>query len=290
MAVNFPKFDTFDYGRAMQSGQQIQYNRMRNQIIGADMQEQQDILANRKKAQQIREQFEGMPNQIAELENRGMFDEADKLRNSYLDSKFNEVKVLESMRFAINEDNYKPFRSDLLKAGAVTPEMMPTEYSDAWFRKEIDKNKGNLQQLTRKWGQQGTIFEQDYIAQDGEIIWAGEPFESAAAKKARTGGDGDGKPFVMKAADTNSIRGSVAQLYGSMWDPITQRYSGLNKKQEQEVAAIVAEASRIYNANKGQLPHAQAVKRAAQKMDIEIRDLQNDPLNRDPAGLFTPQQ
>lgn len=288
MAVNFPRFDTFDYGRAIQTGQQIKYNRMRNQVLGSEMKEQENILANRAKAQQIREQFEGMPDQISELESRGLFDEADKLRNSYIDSKFNEVKVLDTMRFAINEDNYKQFRSDLLKAGAVTPEMMPTEYSDDWFRKELKKSKGNLQQLTRQWGAEGSVFEQDYIAQDGEIIWAGEPFESAAAKKARE--EGTGKGFVMKAADTNSIRGAVAQLYGSMWDPQTLKYSGLNKQQEQEVAAIVAEASRIYNENKGRLPHAQAVKRAAQKMDIQIRDLQKDPGNLDPAELFAPAQ
>lgn len=288
MAVTLPRFSTFDYGRAIQTGQQINYNRMRNQVLGSEMKEQEDILANRAEAQKIREQFDGMPDQIVELENRGLFDEAEKLRKSYIDAKFNEVKVLESMRFAINKDNYKQFRADLLKAGAVTPEMMPTEYSDDWFRKSIKKNKGNLQQLTRKWGSEGSVFEQDYIAQDGEIVWTGEPFESPSAKKARE--EGEGKGFVMKAADTNSIRGSVAQLYGSMWDPITQKYSGLNKKQEQEVAAIVAEASRIYNASQGRLPHAQAVKRAAQKMDIQIRDLQNDPLNRDPAGLFAPQQ
>lgn len=288
MAVTIPRFSTFDYGRAIQTGQQINYNRMRNQVLGSEMKEQQDILANRAEAQKIREQFDGMPDQIVELENRGLFDEAEKLRSSYIEAKFNEVKVLESMRFAINKDNYKQFRSDLLKAGAVTPEMMPTEYSDSWFTKNIKKNKGNLQQLTRKWGSEGSVFEQDYIAQDGEIVWTGEPFESPSAKKSRE--EGEGKGFVMKAADTNSIRGSVAQLYGSMWDPITQKYSGLNKKQEQEVAAIVAEASRIYNASQGRLPHAQAVKRAAQKMDIQIRDLQNDPLNRDPAGLFAPQQ
>ena len=270
MAVTVPRMQTFDYGRAIQTGQQISYNRMRNEAVGMELKQQKSILANRQKAQLIREHFAGMPAQIEELEAQGLFDEAGQLRNSYIDAKFNEVKVLETMRLGINAENYKQFRSDLLQAGAVTPEMMPTEYSDKWFSDALKKNKGNLQQLTRQWGQEGVIMEQDYIAQDGEIQWIGQEFE--AAKQPGDGG-GDGKPFQMKAADTNSIRAATRELYGSMWDPTTGRYSGLNKKQEQEVLAIQSEASRIYRANKGRVGHSEVVVRAARKLDIEIRDL-----------------
>lgn len=280
MAVNFPRFQTFDYGRAMQTKQQIGYNKMRNEATGMDLEQHKDMLANRKRANEIREQIERMPEQIAEMERQGLYDEADRLRSSYIDTRFNEVKLIEAMREGINADNYKQFRSDMHNAGAADTEKWPTEYDDGWFRKKRDEVKNKLSVQTRRWAEQGSVFSQDFISDEfGEINWTGEPYLDPSKQK---GAGRSGKPWQMTSGDTNSIRNAAAQLYGTMWDPITSQYQGLNKEQSKEIASITELASKIYNANKGQLGHGIAVARAARQKGIDINEM------RTPGGGFNP--
>ena len=54
-------FRKFDYGNAVQTGQQIKYNRMRNQALGIDMQEREDLVRKRAEAQEIRSTIQRMP-------------------------------------------------------------------------------------------------------------------------------------------------------------------------------------------------------------------------------------
>ena len=281
------EFQFFDYGRAKTDAQNIQHNRMRNEVAGMELEQQKNILANRAKAQKIREQFERMPDQIAALERDGLFDEAAKMRDSYINQRFNEVKLINTMRDAIDETNYKTFRQDMIQSGAIDPSLMPVEYSDDWFRKLEEEKRGKLEVETRRWAEQGNVMSQDFVQQDGKVIWEGQPYEAASDRNARTGGSG--KPWEMNASDSNSIRAAVASLYDSIWDPQTGRYSGLNKEQAREVAAVAEEASRIFRTNNERdipISHAEAVSRAARKMNIQIRDLERDPQNRDPLGLF----
>lgn len=274
-----PNIQVFDYGAAAQTGQNIQSTRLRNQMAGLGLEEKQNIIANRKKAAEIRAAMEGMPAQIAEMERRGMFQEADKLRNSYLDTRIQAIQMMEGTREGIDKTNYKKFRSDLIQAGAVDPSTMPVEYSDDWFRDKLNKEKVQFQTHTRRWASQGVVMQQDLVTEDGNVTWEGTPFKAGQGK-----GRG-GTPWRMSSGDSGQIRKSAAAIFGSIWDPITQKYRGLNKEQELQVAAMAEEASRIFKANDGHLPHYQAVARAARKMDIKIRNLETDPQNQNPLNF-----
>lgn len=273
-----PGYNFFNLGNAVQAGEQIKSSQLRNKILGMEVENQQDIIRNRQKAREIREQFDTMPQQIEALETAGMYDEAAKMRDSYIKAKRASVEMLTTMRDTIDADNYKQVRQDLIQAGAVEPTMMPTEYSDSWMRKLVEKEKGNLQRLTRTWSEQGATMSQDLVAQDGEILWSGTPYQKGSD-------GGGGKDWKMSSGDSNAIRNATAELYGSVWDPQSKRYAGLNRDQTVQVASIAEEASRIYNANKGRLPHAEAVARAARKMNIQIQNLNKDPANKDPLGI-----
>lgn len=277
------QYNFLNYGDAVQKGQQITNNRIKNQMAGIELSESKDYIKNREKAKQIRQQFDRMPEAIAELESNGLYDEADKMRNSYVESQFNSVKMIETLRSHIDETNYDAFRENLLQAGAIEPELMPPDYSDDWFASHIKKEKNKLAVQTRKWAAQGVVFSQDFISDDfGDVRWEGEPYEGSSDKTARKGG-GSGKEWKMTAADSNSIKAHIAQqFYSSLWDPVTKSVSGLNKDQGQEFAALSEEASRIYNENNGHITHAETVARAARKLGIKVPSLRPDP--NDPLG------
>ncbi len=77
MPVRTPQFQQFDYGNAVQTGQNIKYNRMRNQALGQDMQEREDLVKKRNEANEIRSQLEKMPEAIEEMDRRGLYDQAE---------------------------------------------------------------------------------------------------------------------------------------------------------------------------------------------------------------------
>lgn len=280
--VNFPRFQTFDYGSAMKTKQDIEFGEMRNEATGLELNTQKDLIKNRQKANEIRTQIEGMPDQIDAMEQQGLFDQAQQLRDSYIDSQFNAVKLIETQRQGVNAENWDQWRYDLMQAGAVSENMLPAEYpGDGWFRQKKDEVKNKLQVQTRRWAEQGATFSQDFISDEfGDISWIGEQYKDPSKQKGGAGG----KPWQMTSGDTNSIRNAAGQLYGTMWDPITEKYQGLNKTQQQEVASISELASKIYNANQGQLPHAEAVARAARQKGIVIEEMRQpgggpNPLN-----------
>jgi hypothetical protein len=286
MPINNPRYNFLDFGRAALLHERIGLNKKQNEIVGMELEQRQNQLQNRQKAMEVRNTFDGMPAQIEEMEKRGLWDEADKLRNSYVTTRLNEVQMIQAMRDGIDENNYKQVRSELLQTGAILPEMWPTEYSDEWFDKQLKDKQGNLTKLTRKWAEQGNIFSQDIIQQDGSIRWQGEPYQNP--DDMPSGGGRGGKPWQVTSGDTGQLYKIAGSIYGGMWDPITEQYQGLNKTQSQEVMAIAEEASRIYAENEGRLPHAEAVARAQRKAGVNIKRLDQDPNNRDPAGLFTP--
>lgn len=278
MALQFPQYNYMDYGKIVSQGEAIKGQRLRNQAASAEIQAYQDQTKNRKRAHQIRQQFENTPAQIEALETEGLFKEADQLRESYIKQSVGGIQMIDALREGVNKENYKEFRSKMLQSGAVDPDFLPVEYSDDWFRKESESRKKTFSQLTRKWEEQGAIFsEQIERDNQGNITWRSGPM--------REDKEGE-KSFSMKAADSNAISRYATELYGGMWDPMTQRFSGLNKDQAKDVAAISERAAKIYSANEGRIPHAEAVSRAARQMGIDIRDLtrerqeaSDDPLN-----------
>lgn len=267
--------NVFNLGQAATAGQNFKARQM-------GIEQNQNIIANRKKALEVRQTYDAMPEQIEQMEAQGLFDEASKLRDHYIQTKKTGVETMENVGRMVQPEDYQKFRSDLIQAGAIDPELMPVKYAKNWWKPESEKQKGKLGQLTRKWGQQGSVMSQDLVTQDGQILWEGSPYKG---KQRGDGKKGSGKPWQTTAGDSNSIRGATAQLYGALWDPTTGKYSGLNRDQEKEVAAINEEASKIYNANQGRVPHAEAVARAARKKGIQIQNLTDDPNNQDPLGL-----
>jgi hypothetical protein len=277
--------NVFDAGQVMKDREDIQTRRIKNSMLATEQKQQEEMIANRDKARKIRAAMASMPEQIQELEAKGLFDEADKLRDGYINQQYNGVKMLTAMRAGINADNYKEWRSKQIQAGTFEPEMLPVEYSDDWFRKEQKKAKSTLQTHTRKWGEQGATFAQDFITTDGEITWEGKPYQDGKGRGV-SGGAGSDNGFAMKSSDSNSIRNASASLFGGMWDPQTGQYSGLNKEVNKEVAAVSAEAAKIYAANEGRIPHDQAVARAARKIGINIPQLdQMDAINKMKQGI-----
>ncbi|MGI9251034.1 MAG: hypothetical protein ACR2PR_07525 [Pseudohongiellaceae bacterium] len=281
-------FQQFDYGKAVQDGQNIQYNQLRNQALGDEQEQRRNMLKNRQKAQQIRELYNSMPDQISALESEGLFDQADELRNDYIKFRKNETTLLEGMRPNINAGNYKSLRQDLIQAGAVTPDMMPTEYSDEWFRKQIDEKKGALSKFTIDSFRNGANMSRDLVQQDGSINWelSGEWYENPSKnKKPGDGKGGSGGSFSFKAADTNAIRNQATQLFGGFYDPATGKISGLDPDKVNKVAALQAEAEKIYQENQGAVTHGVAIARAARKLKINVQNVR-DSAATDPAGIL----
>ena len=276
---NGNQFQVMDYGAAVKSGQDIQYNRLRNEALGMEVQEAEDMLRNRTKANEIRKQFNDMPDQIEELEAAGLFDEADKLRDSYITSRKAEADMIEAIRPGITADNYDEVRGKLIRTGAITRELWPVEYSDKWFRDQVKDARGNLTKFTRRWAEQGAIMSQDLVQQDGSIMWEGVPYENPDDMPK----DGKGSGFKFTASDSNAIGKQSERLYGGFYDPTTGRISGLDRDKAQKVAQVQAEAERLYSQAEGSITHAIALAQAARKFSIKIEDAEDsstyDPLN-----------
>lgn len=276
---NGNQFQVMDYGAAVKSGQDIQYNRLRNEALGMEVQEAEDMLRNRTKANEIRKQFNDMPDQIEELEAAGLFDEADKLRDSYITSRKAEADMIEAIRPGITADNYDEVRGKLIRTGAITPELWPVEYSDDWFRDQQKDRAGNLTKLTRKWAEQGSIMSQDLVQQDGSIMWEGVPYENPDDMPK----DGKGSAFKFTASDSNAIGKQSERLYGGFYDPQTGQISGLDRDKAQKVANVQAYAETLYQRAEGGITHAVALAQAARKFGISVQDAEDkstyDPLN-----------
>ena len=285
MPVFNPDVSTFkiaNIGEAVQAGQQIQYNRLKNEAIGMDVQEAKDMLANRKKAADIRARYDGLPAQVEALEKAGMTDQADELRNQYIKTRMSEVDVIQAMRPGISKENYDQIRQDFLQAGAIEPKMWPLEYSDKWFEKEAKDKRGALSKLTRKWAGDGAVMSQDIVQGDGEILWQGAAYQDPNDQP--DGAEGVGAKFSFKSSDSNAIGRQAERLFGGTFDPKTGQLVGLDRAKAAKVAEIQAEAERVYAEGRGEITHATAFARAARKFGIRVRDME-DKSTSDPLGL-----
>ncbi len=236
MPIINPQFNTLDYGRAKLTGQRIQENRIRNQMLGTAQQEQQNVLMNREKARKIREQVDGIPAQIEAMEGQGMFDQADKLRQTYVGIRTNEYALTKAARGSLNADNYQEWRSNMVRSGAMTGDMLPTEYSDDWFASEMKTRKGKITHFIRKFEKDGGTWSQSVQTQDGEEIWKGAPFQDAAEA---------GDKNALSTADSNAIRKANAQFLGGKHHPATDEYLGLTKGTPREASQLSAAAEEI---------------------------------------------
>jgi len=273
-------FQQLDFGAAIQSGQKINYNRLRNQALGREEQKQQDMLKNRKRAAEIRSQIDGMPAQITALENDGLFEQADALRDTYIKTRKAEVDITEQMREGITEENYDMVKQGMLEEGTVVPGLWPEKYSDDWFRKDVDTKKGALSKFTRTSAENGSVMSQDLVQQDGEVIWTGTPYATDRPKGGRGGAGG----FEFKASDTNAIARQVERAYNVTYDPVSGGFAGLDKRKTAKLMQLQEEAERIYTEGQGQISHGVAMAQAGRKLRFNIEDVR-DTLATDPAGI-----
>lgn len=292
MAIQSPRYNYLNYGQVMAQAEQFKGMRTRNNILAMDERQTRERIQNEDRARQIKQQVEGMPAQIEQLEAAGLADQAAELRQSYVGMQVNAVRILEGLRESIDETNYKSVRQNLIQAGAIDGSLMPTEYSDDWFREEIGRTKSKVERFTRQWGAEGRIMAQDIVQQDGSILWEGAPYETTGSRSERRQSEEGAAGASIKAADSNAIARAAAELYGGTWDPQTQRFAGLNRQQQQDVLSVAEEAERVYRAAPG-LGHRQAVAKAARTKGVSIEHLGPRaplPTNpNDPAGIRSPQ-
>jgi hypothetical protein len=284
------QFRTLNYGQAVQAGQQISYNRLRNETIGMENEKAQDMLRKRKQAEEIRSHFDKMPEQIDALEKAKLFDEADKLRDTFIKTRKAEVEVIGAMRKGINKENYKDVRSQMLQSGMITPGMWPEEYDDKWFIDQEKTKKATITSYTRHWTQQGStgVWSQDVEQQGGDIKREGAPYQDPKLQGGYGKGKGAGSDAT-KAADSNSIRAGVAQYYGGTYDPQTGRFSGLDKTLTTKVLEASAEAENIYEQSDRKIGHDVAIARALRKYGHVVKDPE-DPTANDPARIRKPKK
>lgn len=293
MPINIGQVRPLNYGNAIAAGQQIKANRMRNQAMEQEQEQREDKIRRRTQAQQIRAQMATMPSAIDEMEKKGLFDEADKLRTHYIGQMKRGVEIARDLADGINENNYQQVRHDMIQSGAITGDMWPTNYSYSWWKDKVSKQKKDLEQFTIRWQENGATLSQDLLAADGDFFWKGSPFESAADRRAREKGKaeegaGVGSKFKYMASDDNTIGSASAALFGGRYDPATQEFSGLDRIKAQKAHAVRATSSEIFVAGRQagkMITHAQAVREAARRLRITIED-PNDSMAADPAGIL----
>lgn len=193
------------------------------------------------------------------------------------------LEFLANVKQHITPDNYGAVRQSMVEKGLVDPTMVPEQYDAQWLGRVQEDAKANLKKITMMLGPGQA---QDTLYNNAEVVQRGDPYDPADAKSS---GKGSGKGFEFKSSDANSIRASAASLFGGIYDPETGKFGALDKASTRKVNAITATAQRIYKNAGGDIPHDEAVRQAADKMNIKIDDLldpnRKDP-NNDPLGLF----
>ena len=286
-----PRFDTLDYGNAALKGQEIKHARQRNEASARSAQDEEDRRAKAAEAQQIRQQLETMPAAIEEMDRRGFYEEADKLRTNYVNQMVSGAGIAQSLGTSLNENNYKQVRADMIQSGAITGDMWPTEYSAKFWEDQVKKVRGDIETHTRRWAKDGVIFNQDFLTQDGSIIWEGSAFENSSDRESRTdannAANGGQANFKYSASDDNAMGNQATRLFGGTFDPQSGQFSGLDPEKSRRVQAVHTHATELYQAARGRLTHAQAVRQSAIALGISIEDpVETNAAN--PDGLNIP--
>jgi hypothetical protein len=290
---NPSQFRFLDVGAALKAGSDISYGRLRNEALGMEVEEAQDMLANRKKADEIRAQYDKMPDQINALNAAGMQDRANELKDEYVKSMSAQMDMMEKIRPALNAENYDQVRQELIQTGAITGELWPVKYSDSWFRDQIAGARSNLQKHVEKWTEDGMVMSQDIFSRGGVVDpdLGGQPYSLKSDQPTDGPGGGDNwKGWT--ATDSNTLAREAERMFGT-YDPVSGSYAILDRDMKQQVQSLQTEAEAIYvrgrNAGNPEMTHALALTQAARKMHIKVPDLAEE-FAENPLNLTRPEQ
>lgn len=287
MAIRPPTMNTVNVPASIGAAENLKGAKTRNALLGHQVEELDRSKQMRERVAAARRLTDNAGEAVAQLRADGQFEAADQLLQTARTQYQGTLEVLESARGWVNKDNYKQVRSHLLQEGAIEPDDMPTEYSDSFFDRKIKDVNNKLSKLTvTEPGDDGRVMSRDILQTGyGEAVYQGAPYEDSANRKARVGGDG--KPWEMKASDSNTIGRSVGEFLGATYSPITGTFSGLNREEAQQAITIKEEASRIFREGQGQISHEEATAAAVRQFGVAIRSIQDERAT-DPAGIRNP--
>jgi hypothetical protein len=276
-------FRIADIGGALQQKGQIEYGRLRNEALGMEIEEAENMLKNRTRAREIRAQFEQVPDQVRELNAAGLYDQADELAKGHVEMFQAKLNLAQDFTDDLNAENYDMKKQQALNEGIIEPGEWPDKYSAAYFHKFNAKQASALTKLTRRWEEEGVIMSQDLLQAGGSIAWEGEPYQDpddAPGGKDRDNWKG------WSASDTNTLSRVSERMFGT-FDPVSGEYAILDRTMAHDVASLQTMAEEFYvkGRNRGdtEMTHMKALSLAAKEAGIEIPNpmgrAQNDPYN-----------
>lgn len=219
------------------------------------------------------------------LEQAGHPQAAQELRTGLLQKAERGYEFLQHSLPFLNEQTWPAFKRNVVDAGLTTAEALPDEYDPKFVAQleqrlvgQLTELYGDIEQVAEGPGGAAIFGQRDERtgklanvttikppASSAPDAPSGYRFAEGGDLEAIPGGPAD-KPQggALKAADSNSIFRQAASLFGGQWDPVTGRFSGLEKDQAVQAQNIAARASEIY-ASEG-VPHAVAVQQAFNEM------------------------
>ena len=298
MANGFQPFRSFDLGKAYTTAQDIEYNRMRNEATGLELEETKNLIERRDQARAIREQYERIPQQVAALQAAGLGKEAQELRDSYvtqMNSSYSMLKNLADMAHDLQpgEDRqgfWDQMRKDAIDSGMVPDgSYIPEEYSPGWLSDQAANVKSTFQTHTVRWAaEDGVRWAQDFLTRDGHVLEEGDPgFRPTTPYRDPVGGRGR-EPWRMTSGEAGRMQSATRQLLGGRWDPRTQTYVALSRDMEILGNQIDARAEQIMREKGGPdfIGFTEAVRQAARELEVPIPDVPALDQPTDPDNLF----
>lgn len=265
---------SFDPAGSMARGTQMAANEMTMQGMAQDQQQKKQMGAIRQQAIDGGYDIEKHKDLLM---SQGYFEEAldlqelaDKGKKDKQSIAKSGLEILNStakIASTLGEAGWPALRGALVNSGMASEESLPTEY-DEQAQKIATGLVGNTSKMLSVLKFRSGNEQKDMLVSDGQIVKTGEAYDPT--KKEGSGG------FEFKASDANSIRGASAGIFGGRYDPVTNEFTMLAPDTEKKVNAISAAAQRILMEEQGRIPHDEAVRLAAGKMGIDIKDLIHD--------------
>jgi hypothetical protein len=278
-------FRIADIGGALKKHGDIEYGRLRNEALGMEIEEAENMLKNRTRAREIRAQFEQVPDQVRELNAAGLYDQADELAKGHVEMFQAKLNLAQDFTDDLNAENYDMKKQQALNEGIVEPGEWPDTYSAAYFHKFNAKQAAALTKLTRKWEEEGVIMSQDLLQQGGQITWEGEAYADPDDLPKSGAGADNWKGW--SASDTNTLSRVSERMFGT-FDPVSGDYAILDRDMAQQVASLQTMAEQYYvkgrNRGDSEMTHMKALALAAKDAGIDIPNPMGRAQN-DPAGL-----